>query len=1153
MLIDAIEEILSKCKSVRGLEVSLDSGESPVFSAPPAVRSLLTAALFVRNPRPMLVVISGEDAARRFSMGLGLYLGRERAMHYPSLPQMPWSDRDPDPATVGQRLRALSALRTGEPVVVVASTRSLMRLLPPASSMMLEPMGFTVGEEVDGLEYEQIPEALVRLGYTRADIASERGTFSVHGDSMDVFGSDSNAPVRIGFFGDEVDTIRRIVPSTGQTICDLESARIYPAREIVAGKPEVKRARTKLNTAGLLTYEIDAELEAIAATGVHGSQAQFMPFLFNGSSTPIDIASPDTLTLLIEPRSLFDDATRGYEELQKAAGEASTSLEGLFSSPQEMRFDRGQVLSILSLMTSGASTNGELRATRAKSTPSPEKFAAQSRGFISRGYTVVLGVSDRQLREELMTELTDEHVPIAQRDREKPQLDANVVNIIDAPISIPLVIPEARLALLNADEAITGLSENSATSRSDATRISFPYKPGDYVVHSRHGIAHFTGMDRQEVDGIWRDYLVLEYAAGDKLFIPVEQMSKITKYVGAKDVEPRLTRLNTNDWSRARQRASKAARKLAFDLVDLYVRRSAVQGHAYSPDNEMQREMEEMFPYEETSDQARAIADVKADMESPRPMDRLICGDVGFGKTEVAIRAAFKAVQDGMQVMVLCPTTILAQQHYTTFSERFEPFPVTVDILSRFRTDAQQKRTLDGFSDGSVDILIGTHRLLSHDVSPKRLGLVIIDEEQRFGVAHKEQMKNLREHIDVLTLTATPIPRTLQMSLGGIRDMSLINTAPTHRIPVETYVGEWDDDIVGGAIRREIERGGQVYFISSRIRNIDEATEKILESVPEARVGFAHGRMGETALENVMESFSAGEIDVLVSTTIVESGIDNPHTNTLIIADSHMLGLAQLYQLKGRVGRSSVQAYAYFMFPRDITLTQEAIDRLVAIKENQELGSGIKIAMRDLEIRGAGSLLGAEQSGNISAIGFEAFMSMLTEYVDEARGATRAKMVSDTLIDVPVEAFIPEEFVPDTADRVEIYRQFAIARDAGDLERIKSRLREEFGELPDEVVRLFARSHVQMAMRELGIESAVASREKVTLEPVELDAMQRQAVSDSGATYFTKTHKMIVRPADMSQALETILFVLNAIISADEQFKTSGSDTTGHGGREKLI
>ncbi len=1129
MLIDSLAKHLEKCRAMNNIYERLDCNENPVLASPPTSRTMLVASIFAKNPRPMLVVIAGEEAAKKFALGLTLYLGRDKVEQMPLETQNPWSTKDNDPSVMGKRMRAISALHNGESMVVVASIRALMRCYPPANKMVFDPIVFTEGQEVDGCEYEDLPARLEQLGYTRESTAASRGMFSVHGDSMDVFSSESNYPVRIEFFGDEVDRIRRIVPSTGQTVADIDEVGIYPAHEIVVTHKETRLAKNRLAAAGLLTYDIEAELESMETFGIHGSQLQYLPFLFDSTHWPIEFVSKSTLTVLVEPRSLFDDSMRFYDELKADAKKAKASIDGLYMAPAKMKFDGTQTLSILSLIRSSSHVDSELKVKRIENPSTEERFTAEARALLAKDYTVVLGVSDRRMREEMKLELTDAHIPIIEAKDETPALHPKVVNVVDSPIAQAMLIPSAHLALLNSGDTINSVTDAGTSVHADPTTITFPFKPGDYVVHAKHGIAYFSGMEKHEIDGIWRDYLVLEYAAGDKLFIPVEQIGKVTKYVGASGVEPKLTRLDTNDWTRARKKASKAAKKLAFDLVDLYVRRSSVQGHAYSPDNEMQRQMEDLFPYEETSDQAQAIADVKADMESPRPMDRLICGDVGYGKTEVAIRAAFKAVQDGMQVMVLCPTTILAQQHYTTFSDRFETFPVNVDIISRFKTPTQQKKTLEGFASGTVDVLIGTHRLLSRDVSPKQLGLVIIDEEQKFGVRHKEQMKNLREHIDVLTLTATPIPRTLQMSLGGIRDMSVIDTPPSFRHPVEVYVGEWDEDIVSGAIRREMERRGQVYYVATKIADIDDAVSKVQQAVPEARIGFAHGRMDKKVLEDVMERFSAGELDVLVSTTIIESGLDNPHTNTLIIEDSQMLGLSQLYQLKGRVGRSHDKAYAYFMFPQDAHLTEEAVDRLVAIKENQDFGSGLKIAMRDLEIRGAGSLLGGEQSGNISAIGFEAFTAMLSDYVQEARGGSQTQMIEDTVIDLPADVYLPEEYITSTEDRVGFYRKYAVVKTEYDIKRMSEEMVNAYGEPPEQARNLIDRAYIQLMMRKMGIQTISYIGNKVTFDPIKLDARQRIYVKKRNAIYYAKSYKMSWNPRGTEDIFDKVLNLLNDI------------------------
>ena len=695
-----------------------------------------------------------------------------------------------------------------------------------------------------------------------------------------------------------------------------------------------------------------------------------------------------------------------------------------------------------------------------------------------------------------------------------PTLTRGRVTFVDAPIQQGCVIPDAHLAVFSIADLNARMDAKRGRTRRrvDITEVTFPFKPGDYVVHATHGIALFAQIVRQEVGGRERDYFLLEYADGDKLYVPLEQVDRITRYVGPDGDKPRLTRLNTADWSRATGKARKSAKKLAFDLVDLYTRRSSIAGVACPPDTPEQIEMEESFPYEETHDQLDAIADIKADMEAAKPMDRLLCGDVGFGKTEVALRAAFKCVDSGRQVMVLCPTTILAQQHFQTFFERFAPFGVEVDVLSRFRTPGQQKRALAAFAEGKVDVLIGTHRLLSADVNPHNLGLVIIDEEQRFGVQHKEQLKNLREQIDVLTLSATPIPRTMQMAISGVRDMSLITTPPTGRRSVIVHVGEYDPDVVSAAIRLEVGRGGQVYYVSNRVKTIDDAVERVHEAAPEARVGVAHGKMSPREVEDVMVEFAEKKIDVLIATTIVESGIDNAHANTLIIEDSQRLGLAQLYQLKGRVGRSATQAYAYFMFPGEMPLTEEATARLTALSEFQDLGSGMRIAMRDLEIRGAGSLVGAEQHGNLSSVGFDLFTQMLGQAVAEARGDDSETVeAAGVAINIPADFFLDEEYLPRVDERVLAYRKLAAADDLESVDQLQEEAEAVHGELPRAGLNLFDRARIRIRGERLGLESVTLSGGRLTFLGVDVPKNVAFDLKDRlGAVVFPRSRKLSI-------------------------------------------
>ena len=695
-----------------------------------------------------------------------------------------------------------------------------------------------------------------------------------------------------------------------------------------------------------------------------------------------------------------------------------------------------------------------------------------------------------------------------------PTLTRGRVTFVDAPIQQGCVVPDAHLAVFSIADLNARMDAKRGRTRRrvDITEVTFPFKPGDYVVHATHGIALFAQIVRQEVGGRERDYFLLEYADGDKLYVPLEQVDRITRYVGPDGDKPRLTRLNTADWSRATGKARKSAKKLAFDLVDLYTRRSSIAGVACPPDTPEQIEMEESFPYKETHDQLDAIADIKADMEAAKPMDRLLCGDVGFGKTEVALRAAFKCVDSGRQVMVLCPTTILAQQHFQTFFERFAPFGVEVDVLSRFRTPGQQKRALAAFAEGKVDVLIGTHRLLSADVNPHNLGLVIIDEEQRFGVQHKEQLKNLREQIDVLTLSATPIPRTMQMAISGVRDMSLITTPPTGRRSVIVHVGEYDPDVVSAAIRLEVGRGGQVYYVSNRVKTIDDAVERVHEAAPEARVGVAHGKMSPREVEDVMVEFAEKRIDVLIATTIVESGIDNAHANTLIIEDSQRLGLAQLYQLKGRVGRSATQAYAYFMFPGETPLTEEATARLTALSEFQDLGSGMRIAMRDLEIRGAGSLVGAEQHGNLSSVGFDLFTQMLGQAVAEARGDDSETVeAAGVAINIPADFFLDEEYLPRVDERVLAYRKLAAADDLESVDRLQEETEAAHGELPQAGLNLFDRARIRIRAERLGLESVTLSGGRLTFLGVDVPKNVAFDLKDRlGAVVFPRSRKLSI-------------------------------------------
>ena len=790
------------------------------------------------------------------------------------------------------------------------------------------------------------------------------------------------------------------------------------------------------------------------------------------------------------------------------------NLEGLLLDIDELNFDSNQHCSFESRMTFEENKDDSIKIMRTNLAGAGVGIIERIDDWLKTDHRIIYCSGDQTAKRNFIDMLQENSISFC--DVEKyDEKKKRVVYTADISIPIGFVVPSAKLVLISESDIHGHYANAQYRSTVDVTKITFPYKPGDFVVHANFGIAKFEGIIRREVDGYARDYMDLSYAEGDKLFLPVEQLDRVTRYVGAQGDRPKLTRLNTKDWSSAVKRARAATKRLAFDLVDVYSRRSVANGFSHKITKKMKLDLASTFPYDETPDQRRAIEDVYADMSSERVMDRLICGDVGFGKTEVAMRAAYVATKNQKQTMMLCPTTILAQQHYETFCSRLGPLGVKIGAVSRFKTSTEQKKCLEKFADGKIDVLVGTHRLLSRDVNPKNLGLVIVDEEQRFGVGHKEQLKNLRETIDVLTLSATPIPRTLQMSLSGIREMSLILTPPKQRMAVDVHVGMWDSDVVCEAIRFEMSRGGQVYYVSNRVKTIDDALERVQENVPEARVGVVHGQMTKDQLERVMNDFVTQKIDVLIATTIIESGIDNSKTNTLIIEDSQRLGLSQMYQLKGRVGRSSIQAHAYFMYPDNAPLSEDARARLMAIDEHQELGSGLRIAMRDLEIRGAGNMFGAEQSGNMSAVGFDLFASMLAQAVmDEREGKDSSEIaihaLSDIQINIAEATFISDEYIEDAGERVLFYRKLANALTEADINSIYSEMVEKYPAPPIETQSVFAKTLLRALMYEREITSISVAGGYLLVENIELANDKLIELKKLGAIYFIKKKRLKV-------------------------------------------
>ncbi|MBI3927613.1 MAG: transcription-repair coupling factor [Armatimonadetes bacterium] len=932
-------------------------------------------------------------------------------------------EREDDGAAVDPvRLEAVEKVRSGAARLVVVSVRSLLQ-------KTVDPFHLDKGRVIlrrgDRTDLEILLELLVQEGYRRTGMVERRGEFSVRGDILDLYPVTGD-PVRMELFGDEIESMRRFDRDTQRSVEEIAQVMVLPARE----GQSTSRLTDFLPRGTVACLEEPAQLRLHAMEWAHEGWGGHWG---------------DFLALLTPMRTVFFTAWEDAE--QRAARQETESLEFPF---EQQRVFPDRVEGMM----------GRL----------PE--------WLREGRRVVLVSRQKPRLSELLQE---NNLP------ESPRLEPGKVLLASGigTEGFRLDTGDGWLELLTDREMMGAIRRRHTTRRAERGSLMRleELAPGDLIVHLQHGIGIYKGVRSLDIQGNARDFLHLEYAKGDSLYVPVEQLDLVQKYQGLEDKVPRLSRMGGQEWSRSRKKVREDAARLAEELLRLYAQRELSQGHGYPPDTPWQVEMEEAFPFQETEDQLRVIQEVKADMERPRPMDRLVCGDVGYGKTEVAVRAAFKAASEGRQVAVLVPTTILAHQHHQTFSERLAPFPVQIEVLSRFRPPAEIRKAVEDLGKGAVDIVIGTHRLLSKDIKFKNLGLLVVDEEHRFGVKQKERIKQLRQSVDILTLTATPIPRTLNMALMSIRDMSVIETPPEDRVPIKTYLFESHPDILRGAITRELSREGQVYFVHNRVEGIERLAQDLRRMVPSARVTVAHGQMGEQELEKVMMEFLEQEHDILVCTTIIESGIDIPNVNTIIVNNAHHFGLAQLYQMRGRVGRSARQAYCYLLVPPQRMLTPEAEKRLETIRDFTHLGAGFQIALRDLEIRGAGDILGAEQSGSIAAVGFDLYCQMLRDAVRALQGEKVAVEVEerDAVVEIPIPASLPEEYVPDSQQKVALYKKIAAARRAEDLEAIREELRDRFGPLPEEARNLLDLMNLRQRARELLIPSIRVKEGRLTV------------------------------------------------------------------------
>ena len=1144
-------------------------------------RPFLVAALYRQLGRPIVLLTARAERVGYWTDQLDIWTGADGILPFPEPDPLPYERVAWTRETVTDRLTALAALlrweksdgaASSQPPFIVASARALMHKTLPVREFRMGLRQYHRGQE---LNMQRVVNSWVAHGYRPETVVEEPGTFSRRGGLIDIFppnmlsldtGSlEPSRPVRVELFGDEIDSLRVFDPTTQRSMHRIDGFTLAPATEALPRLAPIAGERSEIldimpcHPPARMEYQQD-RVNLEQGTYFRGIEF-YMPFFYSQPATLLDYM-PDDALLLVDD---WDALKGSVMDLDQQAAMLQTDLmkvgelPGNFPKPyfgwEELiealnarrpivlggRTQQGEPGPLSGLFTHGERYGGQLRRVL-------DGFQAMRHA----GQRVVVVSRQAQRISELLEDRAVTAKPVAE--------------IAEPPLPRSLSLVQGTLAegwILHGDADATAAApalhlltdaEVFGWARPVPRRTRRPrpvapeaffadVQPGTYVVHVEHGVGLFTGLVKMGLNGGEREYLLVEYAAGDKLYVPVYQADRLSRYVGVSDHEPRINRLGTAEWQEIKAKAKKAVEDIADDLLALYASREVVEGHAFSIDTLWQAELEASFPYVETEAQARALDEIKADMELPRPMDRLVCGDVGYGKTEVALRAAFKAVMDGKQVAVLVPTTVLAQQHYQTFTERLASFPVQVAMLSRFLTRKQQEKVVKGLTRGGVDIVIGTHRLLSEDVNFKDMGLLIIDEEQRFGVTHKERLKQMRQEVDVLTLTATPIPRTLHMSLTGVRDMSTIDTPPEERLPVRTHVGEYDETLIRQAILRELDRGGQVYFVHNRVMSIYQMAQRLRKLVPEARTAVAHGQMAERELEQVMLEFGAGNIDVLACTSIIESGLDIPNANTLIVNRADRFGLAQLYQLKGRVGRSAQRAYAYFLHPVATSLSETARQRLDTIGEATELGAGFRIAMRDMEIRGAGELLGSRQHGHIAAIGFDLYTRLLAQAVREARTqqeATGRKLPESELVDemsayvqpleqavqinLPLAAYLPESYVVDDKLRLQLYRRLAGLTSHQEIDDLRAELEDRFGQLPEEADNLCFQLRLKLDALRAGAKAITTEEGQVLIRADSLEDLDRAWLQRRLGERARVARRAVWLPLDEDDRWRTVLF-----------------------------
>ena len=1069
-------------------------------------RTVLTAAIYEQMKRPILLITHNLLQAQKLYEDIVNLVSEDEVFLFPANELIAAEISIASPELKAQRIEALNHFSKKEKGIIIVPIAGLRKVIPPKAIWRKYQLPFKLGDDLDVTE---VMTTFVKMGYVRSDMVSTPGEFSIRGGILDIYPLTETNPIRIELFDTEIESIRYFSLDDQRSIEKISEVLIGPATEVLLEAEEYSRVIGKLED-GLakslrklkddkakiqLSQNISFELEQLKNSQKPDQVFKYLSLAYEGGTSLLDYLPHNGMVFI-------DEISRVHEmneSLIKEEAEWYTSLlsEGQIIHDLTISHDLAPMLQkkkfpilYMSLFLRHVANTSPQNIINV-SCKQMQNFHGQMhllKAEIDRwkkgNYSIVfLGPDDGRVKK--LERVLEDYDIEASINRGGQQLLPGRVQIMKGNLQTGFELSIQKIAVITEEEIFNKRVKKSASRQklSNAERIKSysELKIGDYVVHVNHGIGKYLGIETLVINGVHKDYLHIRYHGSDKLYVPVEQIDLVQKYVAAEGKEPKIYKLGGSDWKKVKKKVQSSVQDIADDLIKLYAEREAAVGYAFSPDGDMQREFETAFAYQETEDQLRSIHEIKKDMERPRPMDRLLCGDVGYGKTEVAIRGAFKAIADGKQVALLVPTTILAQQHYETMRERFQDYPINIGLLSRFRSKKQQTETIKGLKAGTVDVVVGTHRILSKDIIYRDLGLLIIDEEQRFGVTHKEKIKRLKTNIDVLTLTATPIPRTLHMSMLGVRDLSVIETPPENRFPVQTYVMEYNGSLVREAIERELARDGQVYFLYNRVEDIERKAEEISMLVPDARVICAHGQMSENELESVMLGFLSGEYDVLVSTTIIETGVDIPNVNTLIVYDADKMGLSQLYQLRGRVGRSNRVAYAYFTHRKDKVLTEVAEKRLQAIKEFTELGSGFKIAMRDLSIRGAGNLLGAQQHGFIDSVGFDLYSQMLKEAIEERRGDLKAEQKATVEIDLEIDAYIPDTYIKDGHQKIEMYKRFRGIQTVEDIEELQAEMLDRFGEYPEEVDFLFQVAEMKVYALLTGVEVIKQVKQEVTI------------------------------------------------------------------------